>query len=59
MHSIKGIIANRLVDRKVGLRSILDGLNVGRIGEIISGALSTNMRLLHHIVSRIFLPKTR
>lgn len=53
----KGIIANRLADKKEGLRCVLDRLDVGGIGEFMSNNLSIELRLLHHIVGRIFLPK--
>lgn len=42
----------------MGLRCVLDRLGVGRIDDLISSPLSIGMRLLHHIIRRIFIPKT-
>lgn len=53
----EGTIANRLANQKVSLRYILNRLDIEEIGEFMSNTLSTNMRLLHHIIGRIFLPK--
>lgn len=53
----EGIVTNRLVDRRVGLRCVLDRMDVEGIREFKSNTLSTNLRVLHHILGRIFILK--
>lgn len=49
-------MANRLADRRIGLRCVLNRLDIEGIGRFKSNTLSTDLRLLHHI-GRIFIPK--
>lgn len=54
-----GILTKTLVDHRVGLRCVLNIMNVKGIGDLMSNTLSTNLKVLHHIIRRIFIPKTR
>lgn len=54
--SSHGFAPERLVERKTSLRYILDQ-DVDGIGELIASTLTTNMRLLHHVIGWIFIMK--
>lgn len=41
-----------------GLRYVLDRDDVEGIGDLIDSTLSIDMRSLHHIIGRLFIPKT-
>lgn len=51
------IMLERLAKRKTG-KYVLDRDDVDGIGNLIAGTLSIDMRLLHHIIKRVFIPKT-
>lgn len=46
-----------LAERKIGLRCVLDHNDVDGIRDLIASTLSTDMRLLCHIIGWISLPK--
>lgn len=47
----------RLADRKTSLRCVLDREDIAGIGDLMANTLSIDLRLLHHIIEWIFLPK--
>lgn len=53
-----GIMPERLPKRKIGLRYILDLDDIDGTGELIASTLLTDIRVLCHIIVRIFLSKT-
>ena len=53
-----GPISNHLLDREAGIRCILGRDDIRGVTTVSAIQLSVEMRLLHHIVARIFLPKT-
>lgn len=52
------MFVDRLTNKRVGLRCILNYMDVEDIGEFKSNTLSTDLRLLHHVIGRIFILKT-
>ena len=53
-----GATSDHLLDREAGIRCILERDDVRGVTTVSAIQLSVEMRLLHHIVARIFLPKT-
>jgi len=51
-------IVDSLVDRFSGLRYIFESDDLPEGETIVASKLSAEMRLLHHIIARILLPKT-
>ena len=53
-----GPTSDALTDREAGIRCILERDDIRGVTSVTAVQLSVEMRLLHHIVARIFLPKT-
>ena len=54
----EGVQILRLEDRTEGLKCILEKEDVSGINLVQANQLSVELRLLHHIISRIIFPKT-
>ena len=52
-----GSTSDHLLDRESGIRCILERDDVRGVTTVSAVQLSVEMRLLHHIIARIFLPK--
>ena len=53
-----GAVLDVLADRDDGIRCILERDDIRGVTTVTAVQLSVEMRLLHHVVARIFLPKT-